>query len=105
MLEPVNTVLKAVRRLNLLRGDVVLVAGQGPIGLMFTRLLQLAGARVLATDLLESRLRLAKKFGAKWTLPVGRASSLSISSLGGFLPPTSSATGRRCPPYACSTLP
>jgi len=67
MLEPVNTVLKAVRRLNLLRGDVVLVAGQGPIGLMFTRLLQLAGARVLATDLLESRLRLAKKFGAKWT--------------------------------------
>jgi L-iditol 2-dehydrogenase len=42
MLEPVNTVLKAVR-LNLLRGDAVLVAGQGPIGLMFTRLLQLAG--------------------------------------------------------------
>jgi L-iditol 2-dehydrogenase len=67
MLEPVNTVLKAVRRLNLLRGDVVLVAGQGPIGLMFTRLLQLAGARVLATDLLEARLRLARKFGARWT--------------------------------------
>ena len=53
MLEPVNTVLKAVRRLSLLRGDVVLVAGQGPIGLMFTRLLQLAGAQVIATDLLE----------------------------------------------------
>jgi len=67
MLEPVNTVLKAVRRLNLLSGDTVLVAGQGPIGLMFTRLLQLAGARVLATDLLESRLKLAKKFGARWT--------------------------------------
>jgi L-iditol 2-dehydrogenase len=70
MLEPVNTVLKAVRRLNLLLGDAVLVAGQGPIGLMFTRLLQLAGARVLATDLLESRLRLAKQFGAKWTFRV-----------------------------------
>jgi L-iditol 2-dehydrogenase len=81
MLEPVNTVLKAVRRLNLLRGDVVLVAGQGPIGLMFTRLLQLAGARVLATDLLASRLRLARKFGAKWTLNVGQASRLSPSSL------------------------
>ena len=66
MLEPVNTVLKAVRRLSLLRGDVVLVAGQGPIGLMFTRLLQLAGARVIATDLLEPRLKLAKKFGARW---------------------------------------
>jgi L-iditol 2-dehydrogenase len=70
MLEPVNTVLKAVRRLSLLRGDVVLVAGQGPIGLMFTRLLQLAGTQVIATDLLEPRLRLARKFGAKWVVNV-----------------------------------
>jgi L-iditol 2-dehydrogenase len=68
LLEPVNTVLKAVRRLNLLPGDIVWVAGQGPIGLMFTRLLQLAGARVIATDLLASRLKLARKFGAHWTL-------------------------------------
>ncbi len=67
MLEPVNTVLKAVRRLELLTGDTVLVAGQGPIGLMFTKILSLQGIRVLATDLLSSRLKLAKKFGAKWT--------------------------------------
>ena len=67
MLEPVNTVLKAVKRLALLPGDNVLVAGQGPIGLMFTKLLQLRGINVLATDLLESRLKLAKQFGAKWT--------------------------------------
>src|SRR5215469_15785225 len=67
MLEPVNTVLKAVKRLALLPGDTVLVAGQGPIGLMFTRLLQLRGMNVLATDLLESRLKLAKLFGARWS--------------------------------------
>src|SRR5437867_7328341 len=66
MLEPVNTVLKAVRRLSLRRGDVVLVAGQGPIGLMFTRLLKLEGATVIASDLLDSRLKLARRFGAKW---------------------------------------
>jgi len=66
MLEPVNTVLKAVKRLNLLRGDVVLVAGQGPIGLMFTRLLALHGANIIASDLLDSRLNLAREFGAKW---------------------------------------
>jgi len=77
MLEPVNTVLKAVRRLNLLRGDAVLVAGQGPIGLMFTRLLQLAGARVLATDLLASRLRLARKFGAKRAVLASQLSTLN----------------------------
>jgi L-iditol 2-dehydrogenase len=64
MLEPVNTVLKAVKRLALLRGDTVLVAGQGPIGLMFTRLLALQGMNVVATDLLQTRLDLAREFGA-----------------------------------------
>jgi L-iditol 2-dehydrogenase len=77
LLEPVNTVLKAVRRLNLLRGDVVLVAGQGPIGLMFTRLLQLQGVRVLATDLLESRLKLAKQFGAKRAVLASQLSTIN----------------------------
>ena len=72
LLEPVNTVLKAVRRLNLLPGDNVLVAGQGPVGLMFTRLLQLVGVRVIATDLMASRLKLARKFGARWTCPPSR---------------------------------
>jgi L-iditol 2-dehydrogenase len=72
MLEPLNTVLKAVYRLNLLPGDRVLVAGQGPIGLMFTKLLKLRGIHVLATDLLESRLKLAKKFGAKWTINLSK---------------------------------
>ncbi len=66
MLEPVNTVLKAVNRLKLLRGDIVLVAGQGPIGLIFTRLLALRGIKVIASDLLDSRLKLARQFGAKW---------------------------------------
>jgi L-iditol 2-dehydrogenase len=64
MLEPVNTVLKAVKRLALLPGDTVLVVGQGPIGLMFTRLLALQGMQVVATDLLPTRLKLAREFGA-----------------------------------------
>jgi L-iditol 2-dehydrogenase len=68
LLEPVNTVLKAVEQLPILEGDIVLVSGQGPIGLMFTRLLQLRGARVVASDLLESRLKLARKFRAWKTL-------------------------------------
>src|SRR5260221_6869670 len=66
MLEPVNTVLKAILRLDLLRGDNVLVAGQGPIGLLFTRLLHLRGACVLASDFLPTRLSVAGKLGAKW---------------------------------------
>jgi L-iditol 2-dehydrogenase len=66
MLEPVNTVLKAVNRLALLPGDTVLVAGQGPIGLMFTKLLALRGVNVIASDLLQPRLALARRWGARW---------------------------------------
>ena len=42
----------------------MLVIGQGPIGLMFTRLLQLRGMKVFATDLMDSRLNLARQWGA-----------------------------------------
>ncbi len=68
MLEPVNTVLKGVNRLAVLPGDFMLVAGQGPIGLMFTKLLALRGLRVIATDLLDTRLELARRFGAAHAL-------------------------------------
>lgn len=68
MMEPVNTVLKAVRRLNLLPGDAVAVVGQGPIGLIFTRLLTIEGARVLATDLVPEKLTWSKRFGASLAL-------------------------------------
>jgi L-iditol 2-dehydrogenase len=67
ILEPVNTVLKGVRMLELLKGDAVLVVGQGPIGLIFARLLRLAGCRVLATDLIRERLDFSKTFGAHRT--------------------------------------
>jgi L-iditol 2-dehydrogenase len=43
---------------------------------MFTKILQLRGVNVLSTDLLESRLKLARKFGAKWTFNAGQASRL-----------------------------
>jgi L-iditol 2-dehydrogenase len=67
MLEPVNTVLKGIKRLNLIKGDTVLVAGQGPIGLIFTRILALRGMKVVASDLLGSRLELARELGAAAT--------------------------------------
>jgi L-iditol 2-dehydrogenase len=68
MLEPVNTVLKAVKRLELMAGDTALVVGQGPIGLMFTRLLALNKVRVAASDLMSARLKLAGQFGARLLL-------------------------------------
>jgi L-iditol 2-dehydrogenase len=66
-LEPVNTVLKAVDRLNIRKGDLVPVFGQGPIGLMFTQLLKVRGARPVGLDLIASRRKLSVRLGAAWS--------------------------------------
>jgi L-iditol 2-dehydrogenase len=64
LVEPVNTVHKAVVQLNPVAGDLVAILGQGPIGLMFTMLTRRTGASILATDTMPSRLELARWFGA-----------------------------------------
>jgi L-iditol 2-dehydrogenase len=102
MLEPVNTVLKAVKRLALLRGDTVLVAGQGPIGLMFTRLLALEGMRVVATDLLPARLEVAREFGAA---VVHGPKSETRSPKAGGSPKPEIRKGHPAGSYGSTTLP
>ena len=66
--EPVNTCLKAVHQCDPQPGDVVLVQGQGPIGLLFTMLLKLRGCTIVATDTIARRLDLAKQCGAAYAL-------------------------------------
>jgi L-iditol 2-dehydrogenase len=66
--EPVNTCVKAVEQCNPRREDVVLVQGQGPIGLIFTMLLKLRGCTIVATDTLDTRLELARQCGAAFAL-------------------------------------
>jgi L-iditol 2-dehydrogenase len=61
--EPVNTVLKGVKMLNLAADDTVLVIGQGPIGLMHAALCKRTDARVLTSDLYPERHAIAAKFG------------------------------------------
>jgi L-iditol 2-dehydrogenase len=65
--EPVNTCLKAVVEMDPQPGDVVLIQGQGPIGLIFTMLVQRTGATVIATDTIAERLALSRTFGAAET--------------------------------------
>lgn len=62
--EPLNTCLKGVRMADVREGDTVFVIGQGPIGLLFTQLAKLAGARVVVTDRFTYRLELAQRLGA-----------------------------------------
>ena len=61
--EPLNTVLKGVKLLNLAPDDTVLVIGQGPIGLMHAALAKRIGARVLTSDLFPERHAIAARFG------------------------------------------
>jgi L-iditol 2-dehydrogenase len=69
--EPVNTVLKGVKLLNLAADDTVLVIGQGPIGLMHAVLSSRIGARVLTSDLYPERHAIAAKFGLRHPIHAG----------------------------------
>ena len=62
--EPVNTCLKAIRRLNLAAGDVVAVAGLGSAGQILLQLAQREGARVVTSDPLAGRRKRALDLGA-----------------------------------------
>jgi len=70
-IEPLNTVLKGVKLLNLASDDTVLVIGQGPIGLMHAALARRTGARVLTSDLFPERHAIAAKFGLKEPIHAG----------------------------------
>jgi L-iditol 2-dehydrogenase len=70
-IEPLNTVLKGVKLLNLASDDTVLVIGQGPIGLMHAALARRTGARVLTSDLFPERHQIAANFGLKEPIHAG----------------------------------
>lgn len=62
--EPVNTCLKAVEKARVAPDELVVVLGQGPIGLLLTLLARQTGARVLTTDPLAGRRQWSLRCGA-----------------------------------------
>ena len=62
-IEPVNTCMKGIETLGLKPGEVVLVMGQGPIGIILAVLARRHGVRVITSDLLSQRHTIAKAFG------------------------------------------
>ncbi len=66
LVEPLNTCLKAVVQCDPQPEDFVLVMGQGPIGLMFTMLVNRTGARIAGTDTMAERLETAQRCGAEF---------------------------------------
>jgi L-iditol 2-dehydrogenase len=67
--EPLGCVVRGQRFAGVKRGDTVLVIGSGISGLMHIQLARVNGAgKVIATDINESRLEAAKRFGADVTI-------------------------------------
>ena len=71
-IEPVNTVLKAVKMLHLADDETVLVIGQGPIGILLAALSRRMGARVLTSDLYPERHAIAANFGLHEAILAGK---------------------------------
>jgi L-iditol 2-dehydrogenase len=66
LVEPLNTCLKALVQCDPQPEDLVVIMGQGPIGLMFTMLANRTGARIAATDTIGERLEVAARCGAEF---------------------------------------
>ncbi|HZP16988.1 MAG TPA: zinc-dependent dehydrogenase [Terriglobales bacterium] len=71
--EPVNTCMKGIERLELTPGETVLVIGQGPIGIILGVLAKRAGTRVITSDLHEHRLTISKAFGLENSINTSRS--------------------------------
>lgn len=68
MIEPVAVATHAIELTSIGIGDTVLVIGTGMIGLFLIQVLKLSNAgKIIAVDLDDKKLELAKKFGAKHT--------------------------------------
>ena len=79
LIEPAACCLRAIRRCSLQPGDTVVIMGIGPMGLLNLQLALLLGAgQAMALDLIDERLEVAKKFGAKHSVNPGRENPLEV---------------------------
>ncbi|MFQ5712520.1 MAG: zinc-dependent dehydrogenase [Candidatus Scalinduaceae bacterium] len=70
LIEPLACVVRGQRLVNIEPGHTVVVIGSGISGLLHILLARATGAgRVIATDINEYRLNMARKFGADFVIP------------------------------------
>lgn len=68
LIEPLTIGCQAIGRGEVAAGETVLVIGAGPIGLVSLLAAKARGARIIISDLIDSRLALARKLGAEKTV-------------------------------------
>jgi len=78
--QPLGAIIHACRRLNQsVLGKSVAIVGQGPNGLLMTRMLANMGARrVVALDLMEERLKVSLQCGATNTIQVVDSTNMEL---------------------------
>ncbi|TJV46137.1 MAG: iditol 2-dehydrogenase [Mesorhizobium sp.] len=77
-----GTAYGAIKRVDLRAEDTLAVFGQGPVGLACTLLAKAMGARVIALDIGEERLQMARNFGADHTInPLREDAVVAIRAL------------------------
>jgi len=67
-LEPLNTCLKALETAALRAGEVVVIFGQGPVGLLLMQAAVREGAVVIGLDFIPRRLEISRELGARYAL-------------------------------------
>ncbi|MFH1236843.1 MAG: zinc-binding dehydrogenase [Candidatus Aenigmatarchaeota archaeon] len=83
--EPVACVVRGQRVANVRKGNVVAVLGSGMTGLLHIQLAKAKGAVVIATDVSEYRLKMAKKMGADYVIDAREDVPAKIKELAGKL--------------------
>jgi L-iditol 2-dehydrogenase len=77
--QPLATVLRALKRTGPVVNRTCAVVGQGPMGLIFTHILRLMGARtVIATDPLDWRLEWSKRYGADHIIDTSKEDTVEV---------------------------
>jgi threonine dehydrogenase-like Zn-dependent dehydrogenase len=87
LIEPLACAIHAVERGGIQLGDVVVIAGMGPIGLCMMSVARLKGAGVLvALDMKPHRLELARQCGADLAIDVGKTDAVAevLKLTGGY---------------------
>jgi predicted dehydrogenase/threonine dehydrogenase-like Zn-dependent dehydrogenase len=72
---------QGVRRADLRMGEFCVVIGTGLLGLLTVQMLKVSGLRVIAIDLDDKRLRLAKEFGADYVINPKNDDQLKLVSI------------------------
>ncbi|KAL3276723.1 hypothetical protein HHI36_012092 [Cryptolaemus montrouzieri] len=88
IMEPLSVGVHACRRGNVQVGSVVLILGAGPIGLVTLLTAKAFGAsKVIITDLVDDRLKVAKHFGADYIMKIEKNMSEKdiVSKIGEIL--------------------